>query len=58
MVIELYVMCDSSQNIIILDTTDLSLVATIDRPGYASRMLPLCNLGLCSGEHKWLRRDL
>ena len=30
---ELYVTCDYSANIIVLDTTDLSLVAVIDRPG-------------------------
>lgn len=30
---ELYVMCDYSQNIVILETTDLSHVATINHPG-------------------------
>ncbi len=29
---ELYLMCNSSQNIVVLKTLDLSLVATIDRP--------------------------
>ena len=42
---ELYVTCDESDNMIVLQTTDLSLVAAIDRPGTCSQDVTFVQAG-------------
>ena len=42
---ELYVMCDYSGNILIFDTTDLSLIATIERPGVCQQDVTFVQFG-------------